>query len=265
MEPSQSSQSLSEQFPNHWQASTADSNLTLHGFRRFKTTHLLNLRYLEAEVAEIDHLIYQLGLSLNMEPSSTDRLGLKHCTRDEVLPSTDQTVSKELIQRLRQTLKEYDEAVIAFNTIMSMETFALLDDEKQCSLKTDISLYEIVPFISFYDGFATYGYLNRLRITEGTSPIGMNQASSSQNATLISEIISRVIIGVITAIFLIAPLIALSYESRKSIQIVIISTCIVVFACLVSVLLRASNLEMMVVTAAYAAIIAVFVSNPVSN
>ncbi|KAM6486530.1 hypothetical protein HDV62DRAFT_219129 [Trichoderma sp. SZMC 28011] len=287
MEPSQTSQSLSEQFPNHWQASTADSNLTLHGFRRFKTSHLLNLRYLEAEVAEIDHLIYQLGLSLNVEPSSTDRLGLKHCKRDEILPSTDQAVSKELIQRLRQSLKEYDEAVIAFNTIMSMDTFALLDDEKQCSLRTDISLYEMYKTRlirvdqtprtrqdplqrSIHQLLRRFRYLRISKSSngnvEGIGSTGTNQSWSSQNATLISEIISRVIIGVITAIFLIAPLVALSYESRKSIQIVIISTCIVVFACLVSVLLRSSNLEMMVVTAAYAAIISVFVSNgPMSS
>lgn len=181
---------------------------------------------------------------------------------------------------------EPDEAVIAFNTIMSMDTFALLDDEKQCSLRTDISLYEMYKTRlirvdqtprtrqdplqrSIHQLLRRFRYLRISKSSqdtgEGTSPIRMNQASS-QNATLISEIISRVIIGVITAIFLIAPLIALSYESRKSIQIVIISTCIVVFACLVSVLLRASNLEMMVVTAAYAAIIAVFVSNgPVSS
>lgn len=107
MEPSQESQRLIEQFPNLWQASTADSNLTLHGFRRFKTTHLLNLRYIEAEIAEIDHTIYQLGLSSNVAPSSTDRLGLKHCKRDEIPPSADQTLSKELLQRLRQLLKDY--------------------------------------------------------------------------------------------------------------------------------------------------------------
>jgi hypothetical protein len=53
-------------------ASTADNNLTLHGFRRFKTTHLLNLRYLEDEVAQMDHTLYQAGLSLNLSPSSAD-------------------------------------------------------------------------------------------------------------------------------------------------------------------------------------------------
>jgi len=34
---------------------TEDNNLTLHGFRRFKTTHLVNLRFLEEEIAELDH------------------------------------------------------------------------------------------------------------------------------------------------------------------------------------------------------------------
>jgi hypothetical protein len=53
-------------------ASTADNNLTLHGFRRSKTTHLLNLRYLEDEVAQIDHTLYQAGLSLNLSPSSAN-------------------------------------------------------------------------------------------------------------------------------------------------------------------------------------------------
>ncbi|KAL7795765.1 hypothetical protein V8C37DRAFT_27748 [Trichoderma ceciliae] len=282
MEPLQPSQSLSEQFPSHWQASTADSNLTLHGFRRFKTTHLLNLRYLEAEIAEIDHLIYQLGLSLNVEPSSTDRLGLKQCKRDEILPSINQAISKELIQRLRQLLKEYDEAVIAFNTIMSMDTFSLLDDEKQCSLRTDLSLYEMynTRLLRVDQASRTqqdplqrsiHRFLRRRRYLkisksthdniEGARPIGANQQWSSQNTGLIADVISRIVMGVVMAIFLIAPLIVLSHEPRKSIQITTISVCIVAFACLVSVTLRASNLEMMVVSAAYAAIISVFISN----
>lgn len=182
---------------------------------------------------------------------------------------------------------EPDEAVIAFNTIMSMDTFALLDDEKQCSLRTDITLYEMYKTRlirvdqtprtrqdplqrSIHQLLRRFRYLRISQATqnsiEGIGSAGTNQAWSSQNAALISDIISRIIIGVVTTIFLIAPLIALSYEPRKGIQIGIISTCIVVFACLVSVMLRASNLEMMIVTAAYAAIIAVFVSNgPASN
>lgn len=132
MESTQASQSLSEQFSSHWQASTADSNLTLHGFRRFKTTHLLDLRYLRAEVAEIDLLSYQLSLNLNVEPSSTDRLGLKHCKKDEIPPCINQALLEGLVGSyvsrwggmvcysfdvlLHFTNLGLDKAVIAFNT-----------------------------------------------------------------------------------------------------------------------------------------------------
>lgn len=107
MESIYSNRDPQEQFSSHWKAATADSNLTLHGFRRFKTTHLLNLRYLEAEIAEIDHLLYQVGLGLDIESSLEDRLGLKHCKRDAGVPPIDQAVSKKLIGRLRRLLKDY--------------------------------------------------------------------------------------------------------------------------------------------------------------
>ncbi|KAL6879901.1 hypothetical protein HDV57DRAFT_498423 [Trichoderma longibrachiatum] len=282
MEPSQESHRLIEQFPNLWQASTADSNLTLHGFRRFKTTHLLNLRYIEAEIAEIDHTIYQLGLSSNVAPSSTDRLGLKHCKRDEIPPSADQTLSKELLQRLRQLLKDYDDAIIAFNTIMSMDTFALLDDEKSSSFRTDLTLYEMyktrllrldqLPRTRqdhlqrwIHQRLRDSQYSRMSRSTQGdvesTASTAADRQWYSQNTALIADVVSRIILGVVTAIFLIAPLVALSYESRKGIQIVIVSVFVVVFACLVSAALKASSLEMMLASAAYAAIISVFVSN----
>lgn len=104
---SQRNDRLREQFPSLWQASTADSNLTLYGFRRFKTAHLLNLRYLEAEINELSNLVYQLGLGLDIQPSAVDRLGLRHAKRDEVPPSIEKEVTKELIDKLRRLLKEY--------------------------------------------------------------------------------------------------------------------------------------------------------------
>ena len=104
---SQPPQSLAQEFAKLWHASTADSNITLYSFRRFKTTHLLNLRFLEAEIAELDHKIYQAGLSLNIEPSSIDRLGLKHCKRDKVIPSLEDTITRDLILQLRKLVKEY--------------------------------------------------------------------------------------------------------------------------------------------------------------
>lgn len=98
---------ITNTFRKAWITSTADNNLTLHGFRRFKTTHLLNLRFLENEIAEMDHVLYQAGLSLDISPSSDDRLGLGHCRKDANIPKIDQTITKDFISKLRKLVKEY--------------------------------------------------------------------------------------------------------------------------------------------------------------
>jgi hypothetical protein len=94
-------------FRKAWASSTADGNLTLHGFRRFKTTHLLNLRLLENEIAEMDHTVYQAGLSLDLSPSPADRLGLKHSIRDASTPKVEEVITPEFITKLRDLIKQY--------------------------------------------------------------------------------------------------------------------------------------------------------------
>ena len=103
----ESSESATDMFRRAWSASTADNNLTLHGFRRFKTTHLLSLRFLEDEIAQMDHTLYQAGLSLNLSPPSTDRLGLRHSKRDPSIPKIDDVVTPDFMFRLRDLLKQY--------------------------------------------------------------------------------------------------------------------------------------------------------------
>lgn len=98
---------LPDKFRKHWQTATDDNNLTLHGFRRFKTAHLLSLRVLEDEIAELDHTIYQAGLSLSIDHPPSDRLGLKHSRRDTDVPPIETTITRELVLELRGLLKQY--------------------------------------------------------------------------------------------------------------------------------------------------------------
>jgi hypothetical protein len=98
---------LTDAFRKCWVASTADNNLTLHGFRRFKTTQLLNLRFLENEIADMDHSIYQAGLSLGVNPSPGDRLGLQHSKKDADVPNFNDVITREFISKLRVLIKEY--------------------------------------------------------------------------------------------------------------------------------------------------------------
>ena len=90
-----------------WPRVTDDNNLVLHGFRHFKTAHLLNLRFLEQEITKLDHTIYQAGLSLGYTPSPCDRLGLKHSTIDANVPALNATITREEVLRLRNLLQQY--------------------------------------------------------------------------------------------------------------------------------------------------------------
>ncbi|KAF2802721.1 uncharacterized protein BDZ99DRAFT_454406 [Mytilinidion resinicola] len=271
-------------FRKCWIASTADNNLTLHGFRRFKTTHLLNLRFLENEIADMDHIIYQAGLSLGLSASSSDRLGLNHSKRDANVPKISDSITPEFILKLRDLLKQYDEALAAFNGMMAMETFSLLDDEKQSSWRSDLNLYEVYktrllrvdlgtrartdPFQRWLHRYLRAFRYWRLSRKSQNSEEGFGSFSvrhhhrwSYQNTILIADIIGRVTAAAFTAVFLVAPLAILSHESSKNVQLVVISVCILVLSFLVSLFLKVSSFEMMAISAAYAAVLSVFVSN----
>ncbi|KAK3312588.1 hypothetical protein B0H66DRAFT_570940 [Apodospora peruviana] len=263
--------------------STDDNNLTLHGFRRFKTTHLLSLRFLEHEIAEMDHVLYQAGFGLDQGPQHGARLGLEHGKRDGNTPNIRDMITLEFILKLRGLLKQYDEALAAFNNIMSMETFSLLDDEKQSNLRDDLTLYEKYntrllradlgtrsrtdPFQRWlHRHFRAFRYWRLSRKNQYNGE-GLGYAArqhrgwSYQNTILIAEVTGRLVTAMLTAIFLIAPLVVLSYRSSKETQLVIVSLCILILSFLVSLFLRVSSFEIIALSAAYAAVLSVFVSN----
>jgi hypothetical protein len=99
-------------FERVWALSTEDNNLALYGFRRFKTTHLLNLRLLEDEIDRIDHQIYQAGLKLTVDSAPADRLGLKHCKKDEHALRPEEAIGEPLISKLRNLLQQYGRCIL---------------------------------------------------------------------------------------------------------------------------------------------------------
>lgn len=103
-----------ELFSKIWREITSDNHLTLFGFRRYRTTHLLNLRFLEAEIDRLDHDLYQAGLQLNqplVRQNTLDRLGLKQAKKDSKPMKVEEVVNEALIMRLRKLIKEYGECI----------------------------------------------------------------------------------------------------------------------------------------------------------
>lgn len=103
---------IASMFRKFWCTTTDDSRLTLFGFRRFRTAHLLNLRFLEDEIHKLDHDIFQAGLKLDIPCTPADRLGLKHFRRDEGALGAEEIIKPGLILRLRDLLKQYGSCAI---------------------------------------------------------------------------------------------------------------------------------------------------------
>lgn len=166
---------------------------------------------------------------------------------------------------------------------MTMETFALLDDEKQASLRTDLTLPEMNKTRLVRVDMGTrlrtdpfqrrlHRYLRAFRYWKLSKKVQSNGeglgslakgsgAWSYQNTIMIADIIGKITTAAVTAVFLVAPLAILSYEQSKAVQLTVISVCILILSFLVSLFLKVSSFEMMAVAAAYAAVLSVFVSN----
>ncbi|KAL8748288.1 MAG: hypothetical protein Q9184_007428 [Pyrenodesmia sp. 2 TL-2023] len=274
-------------FPKVWSHSTEDRNLTLYGFRRFKTTHLVNLRFLEEEISELDHRIYQAGLSLDdgaME-KKPDRLGLRCSHRDASVPASEDSITDSMVLRLRSLLKDYDDALTSFNKLMAMETFSLIEDEGQSKERNDLHPYEkyktrlvradlgtrathdpfrrgIQKALQRFQYWRTCGQIETDK-ERGTlsRPSQDAKTVSYQNTALLAGILSRMLVSLMAGAFMVLPLVMISYQTRQRDRLITISVWIIGFSISISATLRASNLTTIGVVAAYAAVLSVFVSN----
>ncbi|KAK5633654.1 hypothetical protein RRF57_009368 [Xylaria bambusicola] len=164
---------------------------------------------------------------------------------------------------------------------MAMETISLLDDPTQSSMRTDLNWYEIYntrllrtdrdvrsrtdPFqrrLQKYLRAFRYWRLSRnhqdFRETGGPSQTHLKW--SYQDTIVITEVVGRIIAVMIMGAFFVIPLVVLPHKSM-GIQVSTATLLIVTFSLTVTLMLKASNLEMMVVAAAYAAVLTTFIAN----
>lgn len=167
---------------------------------------------------------------------------------------------------------------------MSMETFSLLDDEKQSSLRTDLTLPEMYktrllrvdlgtrlhtdPVQDWiHQWLRNLRYRNLLRESQNDEVESVNPHKkavahhwSYQDSVLLSSFLGRLVTTVITGVFMVVPLIVFSPKSNVA-QSVVIAVCIAFFSFLVALALKVSNFEMIAISAAYAAVISVLIQN----
>lgn len=171
---------------------------------------------------------------------------------------------------------------------MNMETFSLADNIPQSSARQDIHAYEKFktrmlrvdlprrnssrdPIQHFLrKGLRQVWYalnLWRLRGDEEQGQTGpfsklmANWDRTYQNTSRIAEAMTRFVIAGVAGAALIVPLVIMSHQNSQESRLIVVILCVSVFCFLLSLLSKASNYETMAASAAYAAVLTVFVSN----
>ncbi|KAJ6780188.1 hypothetical protein PWT90_04448 [Aphanocladium album] len=283
-------------FARVWPNITDDNALTLFGFRRFRTAHLLNIRMLENEITEANRKVMTAGAALGIPLPARNKLGLGYGTRRaawELNPVMDHA----FMANLRRLLKEYDEALIAFNQLMMMETFALADSgwlgkyhEKQSeyeAYKTRLVRVDLLARRGSKD-LIEHGLRYILRafwffVRSGgrrnnptaeppvqepedggarrRDKLDEELRAAYQNTTMIAEFSAKFIFALIAGSSLVIPLIFLTAQQSQSAHMATIVVFIIIISLVLSLLSKASNQEIMAASAAYAAVLVVFISN----
>lgn len=111
---------IADLFRELWNKVTDDNHLTLYGFKRFRTTHLLNLRFLEKEIDILDRQIFQAGFKLGQSPPLEDKLGLRHGKVDRHALGVEEVMTREKILKMRELIKQYGMLSLTQSVVFSL-------------------------------------------------------------------------------------------------------------------------------------------------
>ena len=179
-----------------------------------------------------------------------------------------------------------DEALSRFNQLMSMETFALTDDTWHSTWRADLNDHESYKTRLVRVDLAPCNGRSLLEVglnkcvrtlwwhwtsnkisTKGTNfgtaapDVEKNLRTSYRDTIRIASFLTRFLVALFAGLFLVGPLVLLSYQSSKEAHLLTVGACIVIFSFIVSLASKASAQETMAASAAYAAVLVVFVSN----
>ena len=298
-----------------WPIITSDNTLTLHGFRRFRTLHLFNLRILEKEIDGFDRNLYQAALATVEVSRPYDKLGVGSARRDTVVPSPSDVANPESLKRLRELLTQYgrsvkrglaasqltnvyiDSALVSYNTLMRMETFSLADNIA-CGLSrlNRLNPYEIYktrlvkadlpltrprpPLLKFFHTNLRrlWFYVCKKKVydrhcqsivTASNAPRDIEKTNAAmndhhmafQNTIDVSQLLFSFLVALVSGVLLIVPLCILSYQHGRGAHLITVAISILTFSFITACSIRTSGPETIAASAAYSAVLAVFLSN----
>lgn len=166
---------------------------------------------------------------------------------------------------------------------MRMETFSLADNLAHAAHRPDLNPYEMyktrlvkadvplkrprTPILALiHTGLRAYWFYIRKRATFKAMPASLESqrppptSVTYQNTIKLAESLASFLTALTSGAFLIVPVCILSFQHSKTAHLITISISIVAFSFAISLTMRTSGPETVAASAAYAAVLVVFLS-----
>ncbi|KAF2472379.1 uncharacterized protein BDR25DRAFT_333263 [Lindgomyces ingoldianus] len=248
-------------------------------YRRFQHLSARNILYLQSELVEAEKRLAEFDKEdREQKKSNTDVMLCTRCwisLRSEATRSDRAEKRETLILKIRLLMKEYHEAILLQSQVMQLEnplsrtwevfrkwyskSRPLIEDFNGMqamkladfvALRPALERDRLSQFLHKYGGYATF-----LCKGNGNSASSVHYFSEQH----ISQIVT--FIGVLTsAILLIGAIVSLYVVGRPGVRLGMIAGFTILFALSVALFTNARRAEIFTATAAYAAVLVVFVS-----
>jgi len=241
-------------------------------FRRFNVLSARNMLFLQDELVELEDKLEQVDLA----ESRSGHLWNLHSRRED-----SNAARKALMAEIRVKLCEYQEALHAQSLVLALEPASDVYVESianWCDLKKPTVEMESHfldkrgDLVSLAGGQSSKELLEHYLERNWYHLFRTKEKGEAANSSLSSTVeyysvgrikhAARVFLALVSVIFAIIPVPLLLYIQSTGIRISIITAFSVVFAAIFSVMTNSRTPEMFITMAAYAALLAVFVSNP---
>jgi hypothetical protein len=176
-----------------------------------------------------------------------------------------------------------DEALLSYNQIMRMETFSLADNLPHAACQLDLNPYEMyktrlvkadvplkrprTPMLAFiHTSLRAYWYHIRHKATFQSMAASVESQKLVpgplvyQNTIKLAESVASFLTALTSGAFMIVPVCILSFQHGKVAHLITVSISIVAFSLAISLTMRTSGPETVAASAAYAAVLVVFLS-----
>ncbi|KAF4624509.1 hypothetical protein G7Y89_g13664 [Cudoniella acicularis] len=239
------------------------SNENKWGVRKFEGLALLNLCYYEYELENLEKKIREAGGAVSSSNLASLRSLMKEY--DQAVKGflqLSQTSRQAFTKAVSQHLSLFPSEMVSHELIPIYTDYANLKPKTPTGDQVRAVLQQILPLKAVADSDEVYfEHVSRTAAPGGAGAAGYRARSDSKQVSPFVDRLARVIVAITGGVFLLVPMIIMTFVQNAHLRLVVVSVAVVWFAVSVAVVSESSNQELIGATAAYTAVLVVYVGS----